>query len=96
LCSIATGRSFSATEDYAKVGVVPEGYDSFCIDFASSNTDKLDIEKELNMNSNLYHYEYFVKDPSQILPRFFVEFEYDEEAEKKSRLVREFHLEIDL
>lgn len=101
LCKIAVGRSYNASEEVAKVAAIPDGYDSFVIDSeekirlhpnspdhsshtASRETLKTSEESPRDIHS-LNKLEYVIKDTSQILPTFVVVFEFDLEAEKRSR-----------
>ena len=79
LCKVGVGRSYFADEEYAKIGTIPEGYDSF---YVSQPKDYSSISE----NSE-YHHTYIVKDANQILPLYEVVFDYDPEWEKKSREV---------
>lgn len=92
MCKIAIGHSFCSTDDYAKMSHVPEGYDSFSVSVANDKGDKIEIDRELSMKNEKYQYHYVIKDSSQILPLYIVEFEYSEEDEKKSRMVKSLNL----
>ena len=76
LCKIAVGRAYNATEDFAKLAAIPEGYDSFILDRERPPADP---------NSSNTAYDYVIKDAAQVLPTFVLVFEYDPEAEKRSR-----------
>jgi hypothetical protein len=79
LCKIAVGRAYNATEDFAKIAALPEGYDSFVID-----RERVQLTKDLDSDA-LQELEYILKDSTQILPTYVVVFEYDAEMERRSR-----------
>ncbi len=79
LCKIAVGRSYNATEDFAAIATIPDGYDSFVI-------DRKGVPLELKADeAPLDQLEYVVKDGAQVLPTYVVIFEHDPEKEKRSR-----------
>ncbi|EPZ34349.1 hypothetical protein ROZALSC1DRAFT_26480 [Rozella allomycis CSF55] len=84
LAKIGVGRSYFADEEYAKIGTLPDGYDSF---YNGKIVDKLqeappqkgdDIDQD-------YYQEYILKDSTQVLPLYIITFEFDPNLEKKSR-----------
>lgn len=79
LCKIAVGRAYNSTEDFAKIATIPEGYDSFVLD-----RERVHLNKDIDLTA-CEELEYILKDSTQILPTFVVVFEYNAEAERKSR-----------
>lgn len=84
LCKVAIGRAYNATEDFARIATIPDGYDSFVLDRQKPAAHQHDGEacgaaaaSQLN--------EYVVKDGAQVLPTFVVSIEFDPQAEKRSR-----------
>lgn len=99
LCKVAVGRAYNAADDFAKIAAIPDGYDSFVID-NSKKENSSSVKKQQNAsrasresisevseNESSGHeaFDFIVKDSNQILPTFVVVFEYDPEAEKRSR-----------
>lgn len=84
LCKIAVGRAYNATEDFAKIAAIPEGYDSFVLDRDNVTLQRLP-DASGNSGSAPSLAEYILKDATQILPTFVVTFEYDPETEHRSR-----------
>lgn len=81
LCKVAIGRAYNATEDYARINRVPDGYDSFVIDDAGSSA-AVSVDPSEPVPDSM---EYIVKDTSQILPTYVAVIDFDDEAEGKSR-----------
>lgn len=101
LCKVAIGRAYNAADDFAKVAAIPDGYDSFVIDVKKEQHKKnssaynkkanssresigesiLEVDSEESRDS----FDFIVKDSNQILPTFVVIFEFDLDAEKRSR-----------
>jgi hypothetical protein len=74
-CKIAVGRSLAMpSEDEAQRAPLPNGYDSFLI-HDQENSRKQDQSSQL----------YLIKNGSQLLPLYFVQFEFDPELERRSR-----------
>lgn len=80
LCKIAVGRAYNATEDFAKIAAVPDGYDSFVLD-----RERVQLHNPTETLLDDAELEYILKDATQILPTFVVVFEFDVEAERRSR-----------
>lgn len=80
LCKIAVGRAYNATEDFAKIAAVPDGYDAFVID-----RERVHLHNPIEACLGDAELEYILKDATQILPTFVVVFEFDVEAERRSR-----------
>ena len=100
LCKVAIGRAYNAADDFAKVAAIPDGYDSFIIDIKKENVSSTGNGKKNNINKSRdsisepsevcerehrESFDFIVKDSNQILPTFVVVFEFDAEAEKRSR-----------
>lgn len=96
LCKVAIGRAYNAADDFAKIAAIPDGYDSFVVESKKENGPKKTSraskesisennetvnESEISRDS----YDFIVKDSNQILPTFVVVFEFDPDAEKRSR-----------
>lgn len=97
LCKVAIGRAYNAANDFAKIAAIPDGYDSFILD---QKKEKENNKKVLKTNgsresinesglesetNNRETFDFTVKDSNQILPTFVVVFEFDYDAEKRSR-----------
>ena len=77
-CKIAVGHSCCATEEYASIGTIPEGYDSFLIDNQGKAMQK-DIS---NVKNSIF--EYIIKDSNQVLPMYIATFSFDPEEEARA------------
>jgi len=93
LCKLAVGRAYNATEDFAKIANLPEGYDSFVLD-EGTNEDGADPisqgewpaqQGHQEQEGAAYSFEYMVKEGTQVLPTFLIECEYDPEKERRSK-----------
>lgn len=80
LCKIAVGRAYNATEDFAKIAAIPDGYDSFVLD-----QESVSLHQGATAPAAEGELEYIIKDAAQILPTFVVVCEWDPEAERRSR-----------
>ncbi|KNC46156.1 uncharacterized protein AMSG_00274 [Thecamonas trahens ATCC 50062] len=71
LCKIAVGRSYVVEEEALQAARVeiPEGYDSIYVHSAASE------------EAHVYHHEYLLQDPAQVLPLFLVNFKFDPASE---------------
>lgn len=85
LCKIAVGRAYNATEDFAKIAAIPEGYDSFALDRENVTLQRLPDNASSSNADPSSSVEYIIKDATQVLPTFVVTFEYDPETERRSR-----------
>lgn len=96
LCKVAIGRAYNARDDFAQNAAIPDGYDSFVIDTKNekpSNIKKHASRESINEMGNETEteseeresFDFIIKDSNQILPTFVVVFEFDPEAEKRSR-----------
>lgn len=82
LCKVAVGRAYNATEDYARINGVPDGYDSFVIDDASSTASMSAADPGGPVPDSM---EYIIKDTSQVLPTYVAVVDFDPEEECRSR-----------
>ncbi|KAJ3275218.1 hypothetical protein HDV01_000943 [Terramyces sp. JEL0728] len=71
LCQIIVGRSFPIEKSLVDDTELPEGYKSFYI-------------HDENKKSSVYEHEYHIKNPSFVLPRYLVQYEYDPEMEQNA------------
>lgn len=85
LCKIAVGRAYNATEDFAKIAAIPEGYDSFVLDRECVALQRVPEASAIGNGESHSPVEYILKEATQILPTFVVTFEYDPELERRSR-----------
>ncbi|KAF9763895.1 Tripartite motif-containing protein 45 [Nosema granulosis] len=79
-CEIAIGESVFVSKEYAKILSPPDHFDSFIINEDEDLNDVL-VDNDIDIKQ----YSYVIKDQSRILPLYDVEFEYDEELERKSK-----------
>jgi hypothetical protein len=71
LCKVAIGRSYNASEEFAKIAALPDGYDSFVVDQDGIGNNRFSFdESEIVTNQNdrkiPENFEYIVKDSSQV------------------------------
>lgn len=73
-CKIAVGRSLAMpSESEAAKAIIPDGYDSFI------------LFNQQQPRKNSEQQQYLIKNGSQVLPVYFVQFEYDADLESRSR-----------
>jgi hypothetical protein len=84
LCKVAIGRSYNAADDYANVAAIPDGYESFFIDRDRINIKSESDNEPLSVDCE-QSYEFVIKDVAQVLPTYIVAFQYDPDAETRSR-----------
>ncbi|OIR58202.1 MAG: B-box zinc finger protein [Amphiamblys sp. WSBS2006] len=82
LCKIGVGRAYNTTEEFAAVGNIPEGYQSFYIDRNTIDFSEDDVD---GIPGDTYRHKYLLKNAERVLPTHIVSFEFDADEEKKSR-----------
>ena len=84
---IAIGRSFVLDHDWSSTSI-PEGYDSFYLPANKLDRnddgefDLFEYQQAANFDArepSNYEHKYFIKDPSQILPRYVIRFKFASE-----------------